>query len=104
VDDVIDAVHDFLDAHGWALAPGAAGSDVDVGGGAGPIRRRWDPYATLTPAERRCARLAQRGLSNAAIAETLGLSVRTVENHLSRCFAKLGVTSRVELALLAEHP
>jgi pimeloyl-ACP methyl ester carboxylesterase/DNA-binding CsgD family transcriptional regulator len=96
VDDAIDAIHGFLDAQGLALPPG------EVGGGDGAIRRRWDPYATLTPSERRCARLAQRGLTNAAIAETLGLSVRTVENHLSRSFTKLGVTSRVELALLPE--
>jgi pimeloyl-ACP methyl ester carboxylesterase/DNA-binding CsgD family transcriptional regulator len=103
VDDAIDAIHDFLARHRWALPPGDPAPPVD-GSAAGAIRRRWDPYATLTPAERRCARLAQRGLPNAAIAETLGLSVRTVENHLSRSFAKLGVTSRVELALLPEDP
>lgn len=98
IDDAIDAIHAFLDRHEWALPPGAGAA----GAGTGEIRRHWDPYATLTPSERRCARLAQRGLTNAAIAETLGLSVRTVENHLSRSFTKLGVASRVELALLPE--
>ena len=95
VDDQLDAVHRFLAQHRWATGAAPAG---------GVVRRQWDPYATLTPSERRCARLAQRGLPNAAIAETLGLSVRTVENHLSRSFAKLGVSSRVELALLPEDP
>lgn len=42
-------------------------------------------------------------MSNQAIAESLGLSVRTVENHLSRSFVKLGVSGRVELALLGER-
>ena len=97
VDDAIDVIHDFLADHDWALAPERSTSS------GGEVRRRWDPYATLTPGERRCVRLAQRGLANAAIAETLGLSVRTVENHLSRSFAKLGVRSRVELALLGEQ-
>jgi len=93
VDDYIDAVHGFLAELGLATAT------VD---GAGRIRDRWDPLAVLTPGERRCVRLAQRGLTNAAIAESLGLSIRTVENNLSRAFPKLGVRSRVELAVLGE--
>jgi ATP/maltotriose-dependent transcriptional regulator MalT len=44
--------------------------------------------------------LAQRDMKNQEIATTLGLSLRTVENHLGRAYAKLGVRSRTELALL----
>lgn len=43
-------------------------------------------------------RLAAEGLSNRAIAEELVVSLRTVENHLHRAFAKLGVRSRSELS------
>lgn len=44
------------------------------------------------------ARLAARGLSSRAIAERLYLSVRTVDNHLYRIYARLGVDSREQLA------
>jgi len=60
----------------------------------------WEPWSVLTPSERRTVALAQRGLTNAEIASQLKLSPRTVENHLARAYAKLGVRSRAELALL----
>lgn len=96
VDDYVDCVQDFLTEHGAALRRDAVRS-------VSRIDRHWDPYATLTPAERRCVRLAQRAMSNQAIARSLGLSIRTVENHLSHAFTKLGVSGRVELALLGEQ-
>ena len=51
----------------------------------------------LTPREREIAGLAASGWTSAAIAEELFLSVRTVESHLYRAFAKLGIRSREEL-------
>jgi pimeloyl-ACP methyl ester carboxylesterase len=60
----------------------------------------WEPWSVLTPSERRTVGLAQRGLTNSEIAAQLKLSARTVENHLARAYAKLGVRSRTELALL----
>jgi DNA-binding CsgD family transcriptional regulator len=42
-----------------------------------------------------------RGLTNRQVAERLFLSQHTVSNHLRHAFAKLDVTSRVELARLA---
>ena len=54
----------------------------------------------LTRRERDVATLAAQGLSNRQIAEKLFLSSRTVELHLSRVFAKLGVSSRAALAAL----
>lgn len=56
------------------------------------------PADPLTPRERLVAERAASGESNAAIAAGLHLSVRTVENHLARTYAKLGIESRAELA------
>ncbi|MFD0787750.1 response regulator transcription factor, partial [Micromonospora azadirachtae] len=52
---------------------------------------------TLTDREWEVARLAAHGATSKAVAEKLYLSTRTVENHLQRVYAKLGVTSRAEL-------
>jgi DNA-binding CsgD family transcriptional regulator len=69
--------------------------------GGGPrVSAPWNPWSALTPSERRTVGLAQRGLTNTEIATQLKLSSRTVENHLARAYAKLGVRSRTELALL----
>ncbi|HVE62950.1 MAG TPA: AAA family ATPase [Mycobacteriales bacterium] len=54
----------------------------------------------LTPAERRVADLAAAGRTNREVAAELVLGERTVEGHLSRVYAKLGVRSRTELARL----
>ncbi|RDL08428.1 regulatory LuxR family protein [Streptomyces sp. HB202] len=62
----------------------------------------WDEPRThheLTAREQEVASLAGARLSNQEIADRLVLSVRTVENHLYRAYAKLGVTSRAELAV-----
>jgi DNA-binding NarL/FixJ family response regulator len=54
----------------------------------------------LTPREREVATLAAGGLTSAEIAERLVLSTRTVENHLQRGYAKLGIANRSELGLV----
>jgi DNA-binding CsgD family transcriptional regulator len=52
----------------------------------------------LTSTERRVAELVASGLSNKEVAAILFVSVKAVEANLSRIYAKLGVTSRTELA------
>jgi DNA-binding CsgD family transcriptional regulator len=59
--------------------------------------RRADDKAGLTPTEQRIVDLAAGGLSNKEIAGQLVVSVHTVEAHLSRAYAKLGVRSRGQL-------
>ena len=52
----------------------------------------------LTARERAVALSASPGASGREVAEKLGLSVRTAENHLQRIYAKLGVAGLRELA------
>ncbi|MBL7517565.1 helix-turn-helix transcriptional regulator, partial [Frankia sp. CNm7] len=53
--------------------------------------------AQLTPREWEIALLASAGRPSKDIAKALGLSARTVDNHLSSVYAKLGVSTRRDL-------
>jgi DNA-binding CsgD family transcriptional regulator len=58
----------------------------------------------LTPSELRVAELAAAGQTNRQIAQALFITQRTVENHLTSSYAKLGIGSRSDLAgSLAGH-
>ena len=74
-----------LGADGWAAR---ARSELERVGG----RRR--AGGELTPSERQVSELAADGLSNKQIAAALYVTVNTVEVHLARAYAKLGVRSR----------
>ncbi len=84
------AAFDELGSPGWAEATRVELSRV---GG-----RRPSTTDELTPTERRVAELAADGLANKEIASTLFVSVRTVEEHLKKTYAKLGIRSRTQLA------
>ena len=58
---------------------------------------RWRIPGQLTFRETEIADLAARGMSNRQIAEHLFISKRTVDAHLDHIYAKLGISSRVEL-------
>ncbi|GLB65573.1 helix-turn-helix transcriptional regulator [Arthrobacter mangrovi] len=71
-----------------AAGTAAAGTAVDV---------PQTPPVKLTRREHEIGTLVLEGMQNADIAERLGLSVRTVEGHIYRMFAKLHIGSRDEL-------
>ncbi|HEU4701114.1 MAG TPA: LuxR C-terminal-related transcriptional regulator, partial [Conexibacter sp.] len=86
-------------------------------GAAGLARRAYDELAatgervrrhtpigveSLTPSERRVAELAAGGMTNRQIAQTLYVTVKTVETHLAAVYDKLGIRSRRDLPAALE--
>jgi DNA-binding NarL/FixJ family response regulator len=63
-----------------------------------PRRSTPSAGASLTPSEQAVARLVAQGMTNREVGQELIVSAKTVEHHLSRIYAKLGVRSRTELA------
>jgi DNA-binding NarL/FixJ family response regulator len=59
------------------------------------------PRIYLTSREIEVVQLLVRGQSNAEIAAQLGIQLQTVKNMLSALYAKLGVSTRLQLVLLA---
>lgn len=86
---------DLFEEIGCVARAEAVRADLDRAGG----QRNG---AVLTQAELAVARAAAVGRRNAEIAEELFLSVKTVESLLTRCYRKLGIRSRVEIATALE--
>ena len=76
-------------------------SSLSAGDPLAACRRVWG--SVLTSREFEVAMLVVEGATNRDIADSLHLSVRTVEVHLGRAFGKLEVRTRVELTVLAHR-
>ncbi|OQR61532.1 helix-turn-helix transcriptional regulator [Streptomyces maremycinicus] len=88
-----------------AAARRAAETAARCEGASTPLLTAGPAVVPLTTREREVALLAAVGNASVDIARALTLSVRTVDNHLHRAYAKLGVTTRRELArTLGEAP
>ncbi|MCL6472231.1 MAG: response regulator transcription factor [Firmicutes bacterium] len=64
-------------------------------------RQDQSSFELLTDRELETLELAAQGKSNKEIAETLNVTVHTVESHLGHIFSKLGVGSRTEAVVIA---
>jgi DNA-binding CsgD family transcriptional regulator len=85
-----------------ALAIGALGlarraNEEIAASGARPRRVLRTGVDALTASERRVAQLAAEGMSNKEIAQTLFVTIKTVEVHLSHAYRKLEISSRAQL-------
>jgi predicted ATPase/class 3 adenylate cyclase/DNA-binding CsgD family transcriptional regulator len=100
----VAALRDAMDDNDFddAWAEGAALSTEEAVAYArrarGQRKRLTSGWASLTPTELDVVRLVSEGLANNEIATRLLVSPRTVQTHLTHVYAKLGLTSRVQLA------
>ena len=86
-------------AHRCGATPLADRAEEELRAAGGRPRRRAGVGAdALTASERRVAELAAEGASNKEIAQSLFVTLRTVEMHLSNAYGKLEIRSRHELA------
>jgi DNA-binding CsgD family transcriptional regulator len=89
-----------------ALGLAGRANDEIAATGARPPKVLQTGLDALTASERRVAQLAAEGMSNKEIAQTLFVTIKTVEVHLSRAYRKLDISSRAQLdkALLTPAP
>jgi DNA-binding NarL/FixJ family response regulator len=86
-------------AHRCGATPLADRAELELRAAGGrPRRRAGIGSDALTASERRVAELAAGGASNKEIAQSLFVTLRTVELHLSNAYNKLQIRSRHELA------
>jgi DNA-binding NarL/FixJ family response regulator len=83
------------------LGPGVARRLADYLAPAAPVSLR--PFPDLTEREREILDLVARGQSNAQITSGLVLSPKTVRNHVSNIFGKLGARDRAEAIVMARE-
>ena len=85
-------------AHRLGAAPLEATAQAELQAtGARPRRLVLSGVDSLTPSERRVAELAAGGMTNRDIAQSLFVTPKTVEVHLSSVYRKLGIASRAQL-------
>ena len=64
-----------------------------------PVEERTDRLSALTTREIQIANAVAEGRGNRDIANQLGITEQTVKNHLTSIYEKVGVQSRLQLAL-----
>jgi DNA-binding NarL/FixJ family response regulator len=108
-DVLLEAIHTVASGGLWfdprVLSSAAAGRDRAGGPGATPTPTPAIPaLSALTPREREIVALIGEGLRNEETARRLGITEKTVRNHLTVIFDKVGVSGRLELLVWAyEH-
>jgi DNA-binding NarL/FixJ family response regulator len=97
-----DAVRAAARGESW-LNPAVARQVVErvAGREPGGTEQEREGFPVLTPRETEVLQLLAQGLDNTRIAERLVVTKRTVQNHVSAIYGKLGVTTRTEAALYA---
>jgi DNA-binding CsgD family transcriptional regulator len=90
--------HDMLEAMGMDAFAERAGRGLRAIGETARKRTAAARDEELTGQEAQIARLAREGLSNPEIGSRLFISTRTVQYHLAKVFAKLGIASRSQLS------
>jgi DNA-binding CsgD family transcriptional regulator len=94
--DLLRQAHDAaLRSHASRLAR-LAGTELRLAG-ARPRRAALNGPESLTPGERRVVDLVARGMTNREVAQSLFLTEKTIETHLSHAYTKLGINSRRHL-------
>jgi two-component system, LuxR family, response regulator FixJ len=84
---LIDLVQDTLRDHSLAFEPNTGADDL------------LERFGELTPREQQVFRCITAGQSNRAVAEELGISVRTAEFHRARIMKKMGMHNLADLTL-----
>jgi DNA-binding CsgD family transcriptional regulator len=104
--DARDLLRKAIDtAHHLGAAALARQAETDLRATGAKPRRVWlTGLEALTASERRIAELAADGLTNREIAQTLFVTDRTVEGHLTNVFTKLGVRNRTLLPAALATP
>lgn len=98
----VDAREPLSEALNIAVRAGAIGlekhaRDELAASGAAPRATDFQGMGALTPSEKRVAGLAVDGMTNREIAQTLFVTPKTIEVHLSNVYKKLDIKSRREL-------
>lgn len=101
VDDLIHAIRTAARDDQVTLHPDLTPAFLSYLASASPSEPTPGSFDSLTPREEEVVRLLARGLADRDLAQTLFISVRTVQTHLSHIYAKLGVHTRTEVALMA---
>jgi len=99
LETLVNAVRAAARGETW-LSPAVASQVLRRAIG-GPTSVPPEVLVDLTPREVQVLRLLGRGLDNTTIAQTLVITKRTTQNHISNIYGKLGVASRTEAALFA---